>query len=91
MSPDDERIPDARRLAAQSGLDVKFEVAEASPDIHPNTAKLELVGPFGATTSVVGSSIGGEVVSSSPRSTISRLTFPVKAMLLSSHTEISLA
>jgi len=59
MSPDDERIPDARRLAAQSGLDVKFEVAEASPDIHPNTAKLELVGPFGATTSVVGSSIGG--------------------------------
>lgn len=59
MEPDDERIPNARRLAVESGLDVGFKIAEDSPDVHPNTAKLELEGPRGTTRTVVGSSVGG--------------------------------
>lgn len=56
--PDDERIRDSFRHAAQSGL--RFDIAPGDlGDVHPNTVKMELAGASGKTMSVTGSSVGG--------------------------------
>ncbi len=58
MAPDDERIPDALRLADEAGLALTFEEADLG-EVHPNTARLELVDADGRTFVVQGSSLGG--------------------------------
>src|SRR5690554_4509733 len=40
MATDDERIRDSLQLAAQNGLQVRFEPIELK-DVHPNTALIE--------------------------------------------------
>jgi L-serine dehydratase len=61
--PDDERIRDSLSLAKEECLEVEFHVsdleAELGEPLHPNTARIVLVGVTGLTKSVMGSSIGG--------------------------------
>lgn len=58
MAPDDIRLREAPRLAAEQGLAVELTTAERS-DLHPNTAAITLVGENGRQISLQGSSIGG--------------------------------
>lgn len=58
FAPDDERIKAALTLAAEHGLKYSFSTVEL-PDVHPNTALLELTGVSGQTRRVVGASVGG--------------------------------
>ncbi|AFM42551.1 L-serine ammonia-lyase [Desulfosporosinus acidiphilus SJ4] len=60
MSPDDERIPEAPKLAQEQGLKIRFETDDLG-DVHPNTVKFNLTGSMG-TIQVVGSSIGGGAI-----------------------------
>ncbi|AFQ45597.1 L-serine ammonia-lyase, iron-sulfur-dependent subunit beta [Desulfosporosinus meridiei] len=61
MLPDDERIPDASKLAQEQGLSVKYEVIDLG-DVHPNTVKFDLKGKTGVHLQVIGSSIGGGTI-----------------------------
>ncbi|MCO1601150.1 L-serine ammonia-lyase, iron-sulfur-dependent subunit beta [Desulfosporosinus nitroreducens] len=61
LLPDDERIPDARKLAKERGLSVKYEIADLG-EVHPNTVKFDLVGRSGGQVQVVGSSVGGGTI-----------------------------
>ena len=58
MQPDDERIVRSFFIAADVGMDFRFENATLRGE-HPNTAQLELVGRSGKTLSIVASSLGG--------------------------------
>ncbi|MDT8903115.1 L-serine ammonia-lyase, iron-sulfur-dependent subunit beta [Anaeroselena agilis] len=58
FAPDDERIKSALGLAADHGLKYGFSTVEL-PDVHPNTALIELTGVSGQTRRVVGASVGG--------------------------------
>jgi len=58
MGTDDERIPDALRIARDVGLDVRFRVVDLE-DAHPNTAVIAVTNESCAVTEVVGSSVGG--------------------------------
>lgn len=58
FAPDDERIKTALDLAAGHGLEFTFSTVEL-PDVHPNTAVLELTGASGRCRQVVGASTGG--------------------------------
>ena len=58
LHPDDERIPNSLRLAAESGLTYEFAEADLG-DAHPNTAQFELSDAEGHTMCVRGSSLGG--------------------------------
>jgi L-serine dehydratase len=58
FAPDDERIRDALGLAAGHGLQYTFATVDL-PDVHPNTAVLELTGVSGQTRKVTGASVGG--------------------------------
>ncbi|HZW83051.1 MAG TPA: L-serine ammonia-lyase, iron-sulfur-dependent subunit beta [Candidatus Deferrimicrobium sp.] len=58
LATDDERIPKAFELAQQAGLTVDFIPTDLG-DVHPNTARLELVGKADRTVAVTGSSVGG--------------------------------
>jgi len=60
LEPDDERIKEARELAAESGLEYSFASVELG-DVHPNTVRLELENDRERRV-VVGSSIGGGLV-----------------------------
>ena len=53
--PDDARIPDALRIAAEEGMDFSFLGSMA----HPNSVLFRLTDEKGNTCEVVGASIGG--------------------------------
>ncbi|MCB8813981.1 L-serine ammonia-lyase, iron-sulfur-dependent subunit beta [Desulfosporosinus shakirovi] len=61
LLPDDERIPEAPKLAKERGLSVKYEIADLG-EVHPNTVKFDLVGRSGGRVQVVGSSVGGGTI-----------------------------
>lgn len=61
MTPDDERIPEAPKIAKERGLDFAFETADLG-DIHPNSVKFDLLGRNGGHVQVLGSSIGGGTI-----------------------------
>ncbi len=58
FSPWDERIRQALEIAGREGLEVNIHKANLG-DVHPNTAKINVIGPTGKTLSLVASSIGG--------------------------------
>ncbi len=58
FAPDDERIKTALVLAADFGLKYSFATVDL-PDVHPNTAVLELVGASGQRRRIAGASVGG--------------------------------
>jgi len=61
MLPDDERIPEAPKIAKERGLSVNYESVDLG-GVHPNTVKFDLVGQSGGHVEVVGSSIGGGTI-----------------------------
>jgi len=58
MSCDDERIPDAFRIAAEQDLNFEFYETELE-GAHPNTTVFDLYNPEKSDIHIVGSSIGG--------------------------------
>jgi len=58
MDTDDERIPQAIKLAKAKGLKLEFIEGDLG-DVHPNTVKFELESSSVKKAVVVGSSIGG--------------------------------
>lgn len=58
MQPDDIRIPDSMKIAADSGIKFFFSTVQLQ-DAHPNTAILNLQGKGGRKISVQASSVGG--------------------------------
>lgn len=58
MAVDDIRLPQSFELARQAGLDFSFDGVDLG-DVHPNTAKLQLLGENGKQLTVVASSLGG--------------------------------
>ena len=61
MEPDDERLPDSFAIAQQAGLAVRWELSgEIKP--HPNTVRIETVNRQGKPSSIIGESIGGNLV-----------------------------
>lgn len=61
MATDDERIPEAIKMAQDLGLNFSFQIADLG-DVHPNTVKFELLGRTGRHARIVGSSIGGGTI-----------------------------
>ncbi len=57
--PDDARIPDALRIAAEEGMDFSFTPGDLGSMAHPNSVLFRLTDEKGNTCEVVGSSIGG--------------------------------
>lgn len=57
FQPDDERIPDADRLARERGLSFRFEEEDLG-DVHPNSVRIR-VAAAEHQLDVCGSSIGG--------------------------------
>ena len=60
MSVDDPRIPEAIRIAEQSGVDIDF-AEEDLGEVHPNTVRI-LASNGSKDVEVVGSSIGGAAI-----------------------------
>jgi L-serine dehydratase len=59
MHPDDPRLPDAPRHAAEAGIEVRFETADLG-DVHPNTVRIVTEGGDPSErVSLTGSSLGG--------------------------------
>ena len=58
MQPDDERIARSFFIAADMGMEFRFESANLRGE-HPNTARIALTGRSGRRMSVVASSLGG--------------------------------
>lgn len=58
MDPWDEHLKDSFKIAADNGLDIKFEEADLG-DVHPNTVKFIIGKKDGSVVQVRGSSIGG--------------------------------
>ncbi len=56
---DDPRIREAINIAVAAGMEIEFIPTNLGGNIHPNTAKLDLIGIRGKNIRVVGSSIGG--------------------------------
>ena len=56
---DDARIPQARKYAAEAGLEYNFAKVNLGDLIHPNTARFTLTAKDGKSCEVIGSSIGG--------------------------------
>jgi len=61
MTPDDERIPEAIKLAKEGGLSFSFKIEDLG-DVHPNTVKFDLLGKRGSHAQIIGSSIGGGAI-----------------------------
>lgn len=59
-SVDDPRIPEAIRIAEQSGIEVDFNEEDLG-DVHPNTVRIEARGKT-REVEIVGSSIGGAAI-----------------------------
>lgn len=60
MSVDDPRIPEAIRIAEQSGVEIDFEEEDLG-DVHPNTVRIEAASGS-RKVEIVGSSIGGAAI-----------------------------
>ena len=60
--PDDARIPQARKYAAEAGLEYNFAKVNLGDLTHPNTARFTLTAKDGKSCEVIGSSIGGAEV-----------------------------
>lgn len=58
MKPDDERIPDAPKIAQELGLNFRLESGNLG-DVHPNSVKFDLISKHGKNVQVLGSSVGG--------------------------------
>jgi len=58
----DERFFDALSLAANAGIDLRFEVRRLPGADHPNYTEIALVGVGGRTLSAAAKSIGGGVI-----------------------------
>lgn len=58
FAPDDIRIRDAFKHAADCGLEYRFVETEI-PNAHPNTAVLKLTGQNGETVDIQAASVGG--------------------------------
>ena len=58
MQPDDERIARSFFIAADMGMEFRFESANLRGE-HPNTARICLTGKSGRRMSIVASSLGG--------------------------------
>lgn len=61
MNPDDERIPDAPKIAEERGLNFSFQTADLG-DVHPNSVKFDLISKNERHVQVVGSSVGGGTI-----------------------------
>lgn len=61
MAPDDERIPEAQKIAEERGLIINFETGDLG-EVHPNTVSFNLLGEHGSHVQVMGSSIGGGTI-----------------------------
>ena len=55
MVPDDIRIPDSLKIAAQKGIEITFGTAQLR-EAHPNSAQIYLTGETGRTLEVIGES-----------------------------------
>jgi L-serine dehydratase len=62
MLPNDARLFQSRRLAAEWGVDFAFEFGELQESTHPNAVKFSLSGASGAGVTLVGDSTGGGMV-----------------------------
>ncbi|MBW3564681.1 MAG: L-serine ammonia-lyase, iron-sulfur-dependent subunit beta [Acidobacteria bacterium] len=60
MSVDDPRIPEAIRIAEQSGVEIDFQEEDLG-DVHPNTVRIEAASGS-RTVEIIGSSIGGAAI-----------------------------
>lgn len=60
MSVDDPRIPEAIRIAEQSGVEIDFEEEDLG-DVHPNTVRIQAASGS-RKVEIVGSSIGGAAI-----------------------------
>ena len=58
LQPDDERIPFAKELAAERGLQFRFEDVDLG-EVHPNSVRLHLAGAEGGHLDLGASSVGG--------------------------------
>ena len=56
---DDERIPNALKVADESGLAIEFQTADLGSSLHPNTVMFEIEEKNAASLRVTGCSIGG--------------------------------
>lgn len=61
MATDDERIPEALKMAKERGLEISFVTGDLG-EVHPNTVRFDLLGVHGGHVQVVGSSIGGGTI-----------------------------
>lgn len=57
--PDDARIPEADRYAADAGLEYTFAKIDLGSLTHPNTVLFKLTAADGSYCEIIGSSIGG--------------------------------
>ncbi len=57
FKPDDERIKNSLQIAQERNVEIDFHLSDLR-GVHPNTAKLDLVGE-NKEMSIIGSSIGG--------------------------------
>ena len=55
MVPDDIRIPDSLKIAAQKGIEITFGTAQLR-EAHPNSAQIYLTGETGRTLEVIAES-----------------------------------
>lgn len=62
MDPEDARLRDSLILAEKEGIKVDFQPADFG-QVHPNTVKIAMVDCDGTNWEVLGSSIGGGLVS----------------------------
>lgn len=58
---ENEKIKNSLELAEEKGINVKFEIGETDPDMHPNTVEIYLKGKQ-KTLSIMGESIGGGAI-----------------------------
>lgn len=61
MSPDDERIPDAQKIAQELGKNFRLEAGDLG-DVHPNSVKFDLLAKNEKHVQVIGSSVGGGTI-----------------------------
>lgn len=57
--PDDARIPRAKELAAEDGLQYSFHKIDLGNLTHPNTVLFKLKDKDGGSCEIIGSSVGG--------------------------------
>lgn len=61
-APSDERIPQAFEYAKEKNLDFQFHTIDLGKHTHPNTVKFILEGVENQTSEIIGSSLGGGMV-----------------------------